>query len=107
MTCLTDGALRARLDAQLAPAESLEMENHLASCAACRTHAERISREAERANQALAALAPVPGEAPVDPIVALARFKAGEKSREAASIPALSRFFPSRLRPAWAALAAV
>jgi hypothetical protein len=107
MTCPTDGDLRARLDAQLEPAESLEVENHLAACAACRARAERISRGAESVNKALAALAPVPGEAPADAVAALALFKAGERSRDAASGPALSRLFPSRLRPAWAALAAL
>src|SRR6266542_6054518 len=105
MTCPTDGVLRARIDGQLERGESLEIENHLATCAACRERVSSLASAAEKVETALQTLAPLPGESPVDPAIALARFKAGERVRESPSL--LGRLVARRLRPAWAAVAAV
>jgi len=106
MSCPTDGVLRARLDGQLDPLQSREIEAHLAMCGACRERASSLARAAERVENALHTLGPLPGESPVDPAIAFARFTAQERAREA-SPSLLGRLLARRLRPAWAALAAV
>jgi hypothetical protein len=106
MTCPADGILRTRLDGELSTAESLQVENHLAACASCRQRVERIAREGEEVNRALAELGPTPDESPADPLIALARFKI-QRDQEGESRPLLARLFAGRLRPAWVAVAVV
>ena len=107
MTCITDGMLHARLDSELNEAELLAVENHLAACADCRRRTEAIAAQTERVRGALEALDPVPGEAPGDARVALARFRAEHAVLET-PVPSLpSRLFARRLRPVWGAVAAL
>lgn len=108
MNCLNEGTLRARLDHQLAEAESRAIDQHLAECAACRHKLENLSADAERVREALAALAPGPHEVLTEAPIAYARFRAQEP-REPQRDSFLSRLFSARLRPLWAgaALAAV
>ena len=109
MTCITDGALRARLDAELSENERLEVESHLADCADCRQRAEAIARQAKRAQAILSALDPLANEAPADARTAFAHFRAEHLApgalERAPSI--LERLFARRLRPAWGAMAAL
>jgi len=112
MSCVTDGWLRARIDGELTEAESFEVTSHLALCADCRRRAETIAIEARRASEALSALAPLPGEAPPDAAVALARFRATGQQHAETTTPArtagiMGRLFASPLRPAWGAAAAI
>jgi len=102
--CATDGMLRARLDGELTPADSLAIDEHLAGCAGCRQRAEELAGRAERIQGLLANLAEAAEAAP-DARAALARLRA---RRSAAAAPSwLARLFPLRLAPAWGALAAV
>lgn len=111
MTCLTDGTLRAQLDGELSEAESVEVNRHLASCPDCHHRAEGVALQAERVRGALAALAPLPAESSADAGIALARFKARQRTAEPEAPSLISRLFGKlfdrRLRPAWGALAVV
>jgi len=108
MNCPNEGALRAKLDRQLADEESRAIDQHLAECAVCRQKLENLTADAERVQEALAALAPGPHEVLTDPPVAYARFLAQEPAESAPS-SLFSRLFTAHMRPVWAgaALAAV
>lgn len=102
--CPADEMLRARLDGELSPSESVELDNHLTACAFCRERAEAVERQAQEIRGVFANLAPTPEEPVTDPGLALARFKARQRSAEAAAPSPFGRLFARRWRPAWAAL---
>lgn len=106
MNCIADGILRARLDGELSGEESQEVDRHLVSCSVCRRRAETLSHDAEHVRVELAALAPRSEEELSGARLAWARFQA--QARPEAPRPSIfSRFFSARLRPAWAAAAAL
>ena len=107
MTCLTDGMLRAQLDAELDEAERRGVESHLASCAACRQRAGSMASQTRRVDTLLSTLAPRPDEAPADAAVAFMRFKAQRRAAEPQAPSLLGRVFSARLAPAWGAVAAL
>jgi hypothetical protein len=55
--------LRAHVDGELAVAQLDVVERHLAGCPDCRVRLVAVTRQAERVQATLAALAPTPGEA--------------------------------------------
>lgn len=59
MSCLSDEVLRAQLDNELSEAERQSAGQHLATCAACRTRLEAISRASDAVAQSLGELAPL------------------------------------------------
>jgi Putative zinc-finger len=105
MKCISDGGLRARVDGELSAAESGAIQEHLATCARCRERAEQIAREAANVTAAAGVLAPVAGEADLDPGFALARFRTEHVRSDSPSFAA--RLFARHLRPAWVALAGI
>lgn len=105
--CPTDEVLRARLDGELSPIEAHELENHLIGCAGCRNRAEAMERQAEGIREIFSSLAPSAAQPATDAGLALARFKARQRSVEAEAPSFFGRLFARRLRPAWGALAAV
>jgi hypothetical protein len=106
MNCIADGILRARLDGELSGEQSQEVDRHLGSCSACRLRAETLSHDAEHVRVALADLAPRGEEEVSGARLAWARFQA--QARPEAPHPSVfSRLFSARLRPAWAAAAAL
>ena len=103
MAHLTDSQLRAHLDGQL---EHKHLE-HLATCAQCGARLETIRSRADRAAATIAALAPIPGEAP-RPANALARFTARAKQRQIEKESYnMQTMLTARWRPALLGLAAV
>ncbi len=107
MTCVTDGILRAKIDGELNEAERLEVESHLASCAACRERAELMAGRSEQVGGLLSTLAPRPDEARADAAMALMRFKAQQRAAEAQAPSLLGRLFARRLAPVWGAVVAL
>jgi len=106
MMCLTDETLRAKFDGELSETEMREAESHLIACAACRERAEAIAHQAREIGDVFSRLAPSSNESATDAAIALARFKARQRSAEAEAPSLAGRLFARRLRPAWAALAA-
>src|SRR5262249_27161443 len=106
MACLTDGILRARLDGELSQSELQSVEQHCAECAECRRRSEKIERATKDARNALAARAPVEGEAPLDARAALARFRARDPDLKHRPTFFASAAFGKRFAPAWLTLAA-
>jgi len=106
MACVTDGVLRARLDGELSQAELQRVEQHCAECSECRRRAEVIERARQDARNALAALAPLEGEARLDARAALARFRARHPNLERRPTFFASAAFGKRFAPAWLTLAA-
>lgn len=106
MICLTDEILRAKFDGELSETEMREAETHLIACAACRERAEAMAHQAREVGDIFSTLAPSPNEPVADAAMALARFKARQRSAEAEAPSLAGRLFARRLRPAWAALAA-
>jgi anti-sigma factor RsiW len=104
MTCISDGILRARMDGELTELEMKEVDAHLGACPACRKRTETIAAQAEEVRQALTTLTPLPGEAPTDARLALARFRAEHAEARAQAVSWLARLFRKPLRPAWASL---
>ena len=102
MNCLTDGTLRAKLDAQLNEEESRAADRHLETCAACRRRLESLAIDAARVGAALATLAPDAREGASPLPVAYARFQA-QQPIEPRLGSLFSRLFSARLRPVWAA----
>ncbi|MEK7408561.1 MAG: zf-HC2 domain-containing protein [Acidobacteriota bacterium] len=100
--CIPDGALRARLDGDLAAADALAVDNHLADCAGCRDRSEALAERAGRVQALLGELAPP--EVSADAHAAWTRFLA-RHSGAAAQPSWLSRLFAGRLAPACGALA--
>lgn len=78
MNCIEKGILRARIDGELHGPELEQVDRHLAACADCRHAMEEMSAEAGRVRQALAPLAPSPGEIDEDARLALSRFRAAK-----------------------------
>lgn len=107
MTCVTDGMLRAKLDGELNEADRLEVESHLAGCAACQERAVLIADHSQRVNALLSTLAPRPDEARPDSAMALMRFKAQQRAAEGQAPSLSGRLFARRLAPAWGAVAAL
>ena len=94
MSCIEKGILRAKLDGELHGRELEQVESHLAACVACRRELEEMSAIAGRIQQVLDPLAPSPGEIPLDPALALARFRAQEAPAER---PQLAGVFLGRI----------
>jgi len=88
MSCIEKGILRAKLDGELRGRELEQVESHLATCAACRRDLEEMAAAAGRIRTVLNPLAPAPGELPLDPVSALARFRAQELPAERPPIAA-------------------
>lgn len=106
MNCLADGILRARIDGELSGEESREVDRHLESCSVCQQRAEALTHNAKHVTVELAALAPRSAEELSGARLALLRFQA--ERRPVVPHPSIfSRLFPARLRPAWAAAAAL
>lgn len=104
MTCLHEGILRARLDAELGGSELEAVDQHLAVCADCRSRFEKLSTETARTHDLLSSLAS--GEVAPDPASAYAQFSArfGTMSEPQPSL--INRLFAPRWRPAWGLAAA-
>lgn len=102
MNCLSEEMLRAYHDGELPGEGRAEIESHVSSCARCRGQLGRISETAGRVQGRLHALDASDAEAPEDPKIALARFRAqlGEDEERA---PILARLLARRWRVAWAA----
>ena len=103
--CLTDGILRTRIDDELTKPESLEVDNHLNTCADCRRRFETMVERSERVQTLFSALSPSPVEHPSDARIALNRFMAMRKpanyrypaERTTAVLTACRRFFTSSI----------
>ena len=104
MNCANDGILRAKLDGELNAEELPEIDEHLASCTACRLRLETISHDAERVHAALAPLAQGTDDSLGDASLAWARFQAQERA-EPTWASRLGRLFSLGWRPAWAGAA--
>jgi len=100
MNCLCESTLRAYRDGELDPVERSKVENHMADCPQCRRHLEEIAAAAGRVEERLLSLDATALEAPVDPQIALARFK-GQHGAGEERIPFFGRLFARRWRPAW------
>ena len=102
MTCVSEGTLRAYRDGELDPTERLEVGNHLENCPDCRKHSEDLASLAGRVHQHLLALRVPADGLPVEPRVALVRFKVQHQGHnEGASM--IARLFARRWRPVWVA----
>jgi hypothetical protein len=99
MRHLTDGVLRALADHELAEADAVAVEHHLAGCGRCRDRAERIAAGAAAFN---ALFTPDENRPAPDSRYGFQRFEARRRERESAREP-LSWIFSARL---WAAAAA-
>src|SRR4029453_16922896 len=104
MTCLHDGILRARLDAELDGSELQAVNQHLAVCADCRSRFEKLSAETARTQELLASLASKEGER--DPAAAYAQFSAQFGTVPEPKPSWINRLFAPRWRPAWGLAAA-
>jgi hypothetical protein len=104
MTCMDDGMLRARLDGELTGTELAEVNQHLSSCADCRTRLETLSTEMARTQGLMANLVSVE-DMPVNPAVAYARFTS-QFGNATAKRSWISRIFAPAWRPAWGLAAA-
>ena len=82
MNCLCESTLRAYRDGELDPVERSKVENHMADCPQCRRNLEEIAAAAGRVEERLLSLDATALEAPVDPQIALARFKGQHGARE-------------------------
>ncbi len=103
MAHLTDSQLRAHLDGQL----EHKHPDHLAACAQCGARLETIRTRAGHTAATIAALAPIPGEAP-RPANALARLRARAKQRQIEKESYnMNTMLAARWRPALLGLAAV
>src|SRR5215472_9766454 len=109
MRCIDKGILRARLDGELHGRELEQVESHLATCVSCRQELEEMSGIAARIERALDPLAPSPGEIPIDPASALARFRAQETPAERPQLPlgVFARIGGRRWAPAFGGALAV
>lgn len=101
MMHLTDETLRPYLDHELAEAERIQAERHLADCADCRAELAALSARAVQVQARLAVLAPDAHEMPRPARAALAQFNRKEKSTM------LQSLLSKRLRPVWAGLTIV
>jgi hypothetical protein len=107
MSCIHDGVLRARLDSELVGGELAEVDQHLASCAACRTRLEKLNVEKESTQGLLAALVTGSEDAAVEPEVAYARFRSQVTAGNDAKSSWIAALFASRWRPVWGLAAGV
>lgn len=97
--CISDGALRAKIDGELPAAELKQVQAHLAVCASCRAREEAIAGRAERVSALFFQLAPG-SEPPPDAAAAYGRLRA-RRERAPERWPRLARLFPARLTPVW------
>jgi hypothetical protein len=102
MNCLSEETLRAYHDCELPDEGRAEIESHVTSCARCREQLGRISETAGRVQGRLHALDASDPEAPEDPKIALARFRA-QLGEDEERTPILASLFAGRWRLAWAA----
>jgi hypothetical protein len=105
MTCIDDGMLRARLDGELTGAELAEVNQHLSSCADCRTRMDRVSSEMSRTQNMMANLPSPVDDAPINPAVAYAHFTS-QFGSDTAKRSWITRLFAPAWRPAWGLAAA-
>jgi hypothetical protein len=101
MTCFDDGILRARLDGELSGAELAEIDQHLASCPACRVRVENLSAKTASARDLLATLAPAVNDTALDPAAAYSHFRSQLGTADEPRTSWISRLFAPRWRPAW------
>ena len=104
MICLQDGILRTRLDGELGGSELEAVNQHLATCADCRSRFEKLSTETARTQDLLASLAP--GEIERSPAVAYAQFIAQFGTAPETKTSWINRLFAPRWRPVWGLAAA-
>jgi hypothetical protein len=107
MTCIENGILRARLDAELSDAELAQVNVHLAACADCHARFEKLSVEAVRTGDFLATLAPSANDGTISPAVAYAQFRSQFTNADQPKTFWISRVFAPRWRPAWGLAATV
>lgn len=104
MTCLNDGTLQTYIDGELAGSELVQAEQHLASCADCRSRLEGLRSSSDSVKRSLATLASHP-EQMMDPAIAYAHFQAALDEQAKAKQSWFSRLFARPWRPAWGVLA--
>src|SRR5215471_10427256 len=100
MSCIHDGVLRARLDSELVGGELAAVDQHLASCAACRIRLEMLNAEKQSTQGLLAALITGSEGLAVKPEVAYARFRQVARGNDTKS-SWTAALFASRWRPVW------
>ncbi|MDQ2776859.1 MAG: hypothetical protein M3Y57_18355 [Acidobacteriota bacterium] len=102
MNCPDEGTLRARMDEELEPFKSQEVDQHLSLCATCRKRSDAIEEQSRQVSRLLAAEARA-----VDPVLAYSRYlQSGARHTEPK--PAWTeRWLGGWKRPAWAGIAAV
>jgi len=100
MSCIHDGVLRARLDSELVGGELAAVDQHLASCAACRIRLEKLNAEKQSTQGLLAALITGSEGLAVKPEVAYARFRQVARGNDTKS-SWIAALFASRWRPVW------
>lgn len=106
--CLSDGDLRALLDAPEVERRAGAHASHLASCPACRERLARLQADAEAAGALLARLGSV--ESIPDPALAYQRLAVARNRRPRAStegVPFMHRLFGAPRRAALASVAIV
>jgi anti-sigma factor RsiW len=106
MNCLNEGTLRARLDEELEPLESQEVDQHLGVCATCRKRSAAIEKQSGEVSRLLTAKATT-----VDPVLAYSRYlqsaaRRGEPKRAWTELWR-EAWLGGWKRPAWAGMAAV
>lgn len=99
---LTDGQIRAYQDHEVEAAERERIRAHLEACPTCRQLAEARQERAAQVARRLAALAPLPHQAPASPAAGRARLQAYISQKEVNSMS--NRIFGRQARPAWAAI---
>lgn len=100
MNCIAENILRAYHDGEVETAAALEIEAHLASCAACVKRREEIAATSAGVYSRIASLDAGAAETNVNPQVALLQFKA-RYDAPAGSDSFLPRVLAPRWRPAW------
>jgi Putative zinc-finger len=106
MTCMDDGSLRAHLDGELSGSEVAEMNQHLAACADCRVHFEKLCAETSRTGDLLKTMAPVADFSTISPTTAYALFRSQVRSSDQPDTLWIRRLFAASWRPAWGLAAA-
>ena len=97
---LTDGELRAYQDHELSSPDRDRVKGHLAGCERCREQAELLRLRSLQVDKRLAAIAPLPSQAPRPLGAARARLEARISEKENTSM--LKKIFSRPYRKAWA-----
>lgn len=101
MTCIDDGMLRAHLDGEWSEAKPAHVDEHLASCAHCRTRFEKLRADSLRTGDLVGTLASASSDAVVIPAVAYVQFRSQFEDDVEPPKTLIGRVFAPRLRPAW------